>query len=168
MLQSLREVAREYWLQGLNIVLLKGKQPLHEWKQWQGKRQSESDFETLPWSEGDGFAIIGGSRLDNNLFFAAIDFDVKNVNEEAKEKGKQTLKNLPTTQVEETPSGGQHWIYFCNKKPETVSAYHNEAALELIGDGKLCIMAPSAGYRRLNDNPPTIVQDLGAVFYENP
>jgi len=166
MAQNIREAAHEYWRQGLSIVLLKKKQPLHEWKQWQGKRQSESDFETLPWSEGDGFAIIGGSRLDNNLFFAAIDFDVKNVNKEAKEKGKQTLKNLPTTQVEETPSGGQHWIYFCNKNPESASAYHNEAALELIGDGKLCIMAPSAGYRRLNDNPPTIVQDLGAVFYE--
>ncbi|MCL6579427.1 MAG: bifunctional DNA primase/polymerase [Candidatus Bathyarchaeota archaeon] len=164
--QNLREAAREYWRQGLNVVCLKGKKPLHEWKQWQEKRQSESDFEALTWSEADGFAIISGSKLDNDLFFGAIDFDVKNLPQETIDKGKQALKNLPTTQIEQTPSGGQHWIYFCNKKPRTVSAYHNEAAVELIGEGKLCIMAPSAGYKRLNDNPPTVVQDLEDAFYK--
>ncbi|MEM3153255.1 MAG: primase C-terminal domain-containing protein [Candidatus Bathyarchaeia archaeon] len=120
----------------------------------------------MPWLEADSFALIGGSKLDNGLFFAAIDFDVKNVSEEAREKGSQALKRLPITQVEETPSGGQHWIYYSRTRPKTVSAYHNIAALELIGEGKLCIMAPSKGYKRLNDNTPTIVQDLETLFYE--
>jgi len=164
--QNLREAAYEYWRRGLNVVCLSGKQPLHEWKQWQNGRQSETDFDALPWNQADGFALIGGSRLDNDLFFAAIDFDVKNLPQESIDKGKRALKNLPTTQMEQTPSGGQHWIYFCNKKPKTVSTYHNEAALELIGEGKLCIMAPSAGYKRLNDNPPTIVQNLEDAFYD--
>jgi len=164
--QAIKEVAYEYWRQGLNVVVLKGKQPLHEWKQWQKDRQSETDFEALPWNEADGFALIGGSKLDNELFFGAIDFDVKNVSEEAKEKGKQAIKNLPITQIEETPSSGQHWIYLCRKKPESISTHHNEAALELIGEGKLCMMAPSVGYKRLNDNPPTIMQDLEDAFYE--
>jgi len=88
------------------------------------------------------------------------------VSKEAKEKGKQAIKNLPITQIEETPSSGQHWIYLCRKKPESISIHHNEAALELIGEGKLCIMAPSVGYKRLNDNPPTIMQDLEDAFYE--
>ncbi|MEM4481074.1 MAG: primase C-terminal domain-containing protein [Candidatus Bathyarchaeia archaeon] len=163
---SIKDAAYNYWLQGLNIVLLLEKKPLHEWRRWQEERQSESDFEALPWSASDGFALIGGSKLDNGLFFAAIYFDVKNVSEEAREKGSQALKRLPITQVEETPSGGQHWIYYSRIKPKAVSAYHNIAALELIGEGKLCIMAPSKGYKRLNDNTPTIVQDLEALFYE--
>src|SRR3989337_2716627 len=70
------------------------------------------------------------------------------------------------TQMEETPSGGQHWIYFCHNKPKTISAYHTEASLELLGEGKLCIMAPSVGYKRLNDNMPSEVQDLESSFFE--
>ncbi|MGQ9507089.1 MAG: primase C-terminal domain-containing protein [Candidatus Bathycorpusculaceae bacterium] len=163
--QNIREAAHECRRRGLNVVLLCGKQPLHEWKPWQSEKQSQADFEALPWSEADGFAFIGGDRTSEGLYFCAVDFDVKNVKEEAEEKGKQILKRLPITQIEETPSGGQHWIYLCHTKPKTVSAYHNEAALELIGEGKLCIMAPSAGYRRLNDNPPTIVHDLEDIFY---
>lgn len=108
MLQSVKEAAHEYWMKGLNVVLLREKKPLREWKHWQTERQSESDFEALPWSEADGFALICGSKLDNGLFFAVIDFDVKNVGEEAKAKGLQALKHLTTTQIEATPSGGQH------------------------------------------------------------
>jgi len=161
----MKTIAREYWRQGLNIVLLNGKKPLHEWRQWQGKRQSEKDFEMLPWDEADGFAVVAGTKLDNGLYLCAIDFDVKNVSEEAKEKGRRVLRLLPITQMEETPSGGQHWIYYSRVKLGTVSAYHNECAVELLGEGKLVIMAPSAGYKRLNDNPPTTVQDLEDIFY---
>ena len=164
-MQGLRETAYNYWLKGLNVVLLKEKKPLHEWRRWQTERQSVSDFEALPWDEADGFALIGGSRLENGLYFSAIDFDVKNVNEEAKHKGEQALKHLPITQIEETPSGGQHWIYFSKTKPKSASAYHDISALELIGEGKLCIMAPSTGYRRLNDNSPTVVRNLEELFY---
>jgi len=165
-MQELRETAYNYWLKGLNVVLLKEKKPLHEWRRWQTERQSVGDFEALPWDEADGFALIGGSRLENGLYFSAIDFDVKNVSEEAKHKVKQALNYLPITQIEETSSGGQHWIYFSKTKPKSASAYHNISALELIGEGKLCIMAPSAGYRRLNDNSPTVVQNLEELFYQ--
>jgi hypothetical protein len=36
--------------------------------------------------------------------------------EEAKEKGQQALKKILCTQIEQTPSGGQHWIYHCHDK----------------------------------------------------
>jgi len=68
--------------------------------------------------------------------------------------------------MEQTPSGGLHYIYFSRVKPGSISAYHNECGLELLGEGKLCIMAPSQGYRRLNDNSPTEVEDIEAMFYE--
>jgi hypothetical protein len=163
---DLKAAAHEYWSQGCNIVPLKGKQPLVSWSQWQIQRQSQEEFEGLPWSQADGFAIICGTQLSNGLFFGALDFDVKNVTEEAKDKGKKALKNILCTHIEETPSGGQHWIFYSKVKPKTVSAYHNEASLELLGEGKLCIMAPSQGYKRLNDNTPSEVQDLETSFIE--
>jgi hypothetical protein len=86
------------------------------------------------------------------------------VSEEAKQKGKEILRHFLITQIEETPSGGQHRVYFCHTKPKTVSAFHNECGLELLGEGKLCIMAPSQGYKRLNDNMPSQVQNLNLEF----
>jgi predicted transcriptional regulator len=165
-MSDLKVTAKQYWLEGCNIVLLKGKEPLHKWSQWQNERQTELNFEALPWNEADGFAIICGQQLHNELYVGAIDFDVKNLPQETIDKGKQVLKHLLCTQIEETPSKGQHWIYFCHNKPKSVSAYHNECALEILGEGKLCIMAPSQGYKRVNDNTPSTVQDLEAMFYE--
>ena len=163
-LSRLKSVAYGYWRQGLNIVLVKGKKPLSEWKQWQTRRQTEADFEALPWDEADGFALIGGSKLDNGLYIAAVDFDVKNVSEQAKERGLKILKRLPITQIERTVSNGQHWIYQTRKKPRTITSYHNDYAVELLGENKLIIMAPSQGYKRLNDNTPTVVHDIEALF----
>ncbi|MEM3628640.1 MAG: bifunctional DNA primase/polymerase [Candidatus Bathyarchaeia archaeon] len=166
MTEELKAAAKKYWSQGLNIVVLSGKKPLHDWTRWQTEKQNEKDFQNLPWEEADGFALICGQQTANGLYLGVIDFDVKNLPAQVFEKGRQALKNLPITHIEETPSGGQHWIYYSRMKPKAVSAYHNVAALELIGEGKLCIMAPSKGYKRLNDNTPTIVQDLETLFYE--
>jgi len=163
---DLKDAAKEYWLEGCNIVLLRGKEPLHKWSQWQNERQNEIDFEALPWSQADGFALIMGQQLHNELHIAAIDYDVKNLPNEVVEKGKQVLRHLPVTQMEQTPSGGLHLIFYSHAKPRSVSAYHNECGLELLGEGKLCIMAPSLGYKKLNDNPPTEVENLETLFYE--
>lgn len=161
---QIKAAASQYWSQGLNIVLLKAKKPIHKWERWQTGRQSRYDFDVLPWDEADGFALIGGSKLDNGLYVGAVDYDVKNVSEEAKEKGERALKKMPITQMEETPSGGQHRLYYSRVKPSSISAYHNECALELLGEGKLIIMAPSKGYRRLNDNFPTAVDNVEDMF----
>jgi hypothetical protein len=161
---QIKTEAYKYWSQGLNIVLVKAKKPVHEWQNWQNERQSQYDFDILPWEQADGFALIGGSKLKNGLYLCAVDYDIKNVDEEAKEIGKKILKKLPITQIEETPSGGQHWIYYSRVKPKSISAYHNECALELLGEGKLIIMALSPGYKRLNDNTPTVVENLEDIF----
>ncbi|MEM3000229.1 MAG: bifunctional DNA primase/polymerase [Candidatus Bathyarchaeia archaeon] len=158
------EAARGYWSLGLPAVPLRGKQPLVQWAHWQMQPQTEAEFNGLPWNDADGFAVICGSKTQSGLYFAAVDFDVKNLSSEAIEKGREALKNLPITQIEETPSGGQHWIYLSHAKPKSVSAFHNLCGLELIGEGKLCIMAPSKGYRKLNDNTPSTVANLEAAF----
>jgi len=174
-LNSLKAAAKDYFRQGCRIVPFSltwsetegewKKKPLIEWKQLEETRQTQAEFEVLPWAEADGFAILCGTKLTNGLHIGAVDFDVKNVSEEAREKSRRILKNLLVTHVEETPSGGQHWIYHCHAKPRTISTYHNEYGFEILGEGKLCLMAPSRGYRRLNDNIPSVIQDLeGAVF----
>jgi hypothetical protein len=156
----LKCAATEYFDKGANIITVKQKKPLVEWASWQTQKQTREEFENQPWNEASGFAIVCGTKLENDLFIAAVDFDVKNVSEEAKDKGRQILKQLPITQIEETPTGGQHRIYLCRNKPRIISVHHNECGLELLGEGKLCIMAPSQGYKRLNDNTLTIIADL--------
>jgi len=108
--------------------------------------------------------VICGTKLNSGLFLAVIDYDVKNLPEEIVVKGKQALKTFPTTQIEQTPSKGQHWIYYVNSKPKTNKSHHNESALELLAEKTYCIMAPSIGYQRLNDNGPSEVRDLEEVF----
>jgi hypothetical protein len=161
-----KSAAHEYWLQGLNVVLVRSKKPLSEWKRWQGERQSESDFAGFPWKNADGFALIGGTQVESSLYIGAVDFDVKNVTEKAKLNGTKVLRRLPITQIEKTVSNGQHWVYYSHEKPGTISAYHNDSAVELLGENKLIIMAPSRGYQRLNDNTPTVVQNLESLFLE--
>lgn len=165
MSENLKTAAKSYFEQEIPVIPVKQKKPLVEWAHWQTIRQTAEEFQALPWEEADGFAVICGTKLRNGLYLGAVDFDVKNVSEEAKERGKKTLKQLLTTQIEQTPSGGQHWIYHCQTKPRTISSYHDLCGLELLGTGKLCIMAPSNGYTRTNDNTPTIVQDLEELFY---
>jgi hypothetical protein len=165
-LETLKTAACEYWKIGACIVPKKEKKPLVEWAKWQKEKQMENEFNSLPWEQADGFGVLCGTQLDNELYFCAIDFDVKNVSPEAMEKGKQALKQLPITMMEQTPSKGLHYVYFSKRKPQTISAFHNEIALELLGESKLCFMYPGVGYLKINDNTPTIVQDLEGLFYE--
>ena len=162
----MKAAAKGYFLQGVNIIPVKGKQPLIQWEKWQTEKQAEADFNGQPWDKADGFALIGGSRLDNGLHICAVDFDVKNLPSEAIGKGRKILGSFLTTQIEETPSGGQHWIYLSHTKSKAISAYHIQCALELLGENKLIIMAPSKNYKRLNDNTPTETENLETLFSE--
>jgi RecA/RadA recombinase len=161
----------EFGLTPIPIVFVEeekgvSKRPLVEWSQYREKKLSKEEFESFPWEKAEGFALICGDQAKNGAYFCAIDYDVKNVSEEAKKKGLEVLDKFRVTRIERTTSGGLHYIYFSKKKPSSISAYHNDSALELLGDGKLCVMAPSKGYKRENDNWPTTVEDLESEFLE--
>jgi hypothetical protein len=137
------------------------------WEKWITQRQTLEDFNCLPWNRATAFGVICGTKLNNGLFLGVIDFDVKNVTPKAIEKGKKVLKELPITMMDETPSKGQHLIYWTRSKPKTIRTYHNEAAIEQIGEHAYCIMPPSQNYKRLNDNPsPTVVNDLEDLLFD--
>jgi predicted transcriptional regulator len=163
---DLKNMAKQYWLEGCNIVLLKGKEPLHKWSQWQTERQNEIAFEALPWSQADGFAIVCGQQLNDGTFIGVVDADVQKPSGILLPNTLLALKHLPITQTEGTPSGGRHHVYKSRKKPSTISKYHDVSGLELLGEGRLCIMHPSKGYKKLNDSNPTVVEDLEKLFLE--
>jgi hypothetical protein len=167
MFDTLKKAAYEYRKIGCNVILLADKKPLHEWQKWIKERQTQAEFESLPWNKANQFGLVCGTKLENGFYLAVLDHDVKNLPEETVSKGKKLLKSFPITQLEETPSGGLHLIYYSRNELKSISAYHNDCALELIGVGKLCIMAPSQGYKNLNDNTPTETLDIEKLFHEN-
>jgi hypothetical protein len=163
---SLKGVAFEYWKLGHRIVPLKGKTPIVEWRRWQTEAQTLQDFEQLPWEKADGFAIICGIKLNNGYYIGALDVDVDKggepLSEDVLENQDRVLKHMRITQLEETPSGGKHLLYYSMTPIETKS--DDRCGIEVLGAGKLCIMAPSKGYRRLNDNTPSTVTNLNLEF----
>jgi hypothetical protein len=162
--KTIKNTARRYFDANLNVIPLQGKQPLINWIKWQKEKQTQIDFESMPWEIADGFALIGGSK-NGDSYFGVIDVDVKNVSKEAVEKGKQVVSFFPQTKIEGTPSGGQHLIYWSRIKPKTLS-FLKICGLEILGEKKLIIMAPSEGYSKLNNADPIKINDLQATFYE--
>jgi len=166
---NMRDIAKQLYEQGCNIVTLNArKEPLVKWTQWQTQRQTPEEFEALPWDRAEAYAVICGLKLENGLYFGAIDVDVKNISEEAKKKGEQFENLLKiVTEIEETPSKGKHYIYYSEKPIKTDNKAHEFAGIEVLGERKLCVMAPSKGYRKLNDNTPRIVESLNQLADSN-
>jgi hypothetical protein len=100
------------------------------------------------------FAVVCGTPGPNGLFFMAIDVDDPTFD----------LKLLRTTQTERTPRKGLHFIYWSEINAK--GKKYPKIKLELLGIGNLCIMYPSEGYLRLNDNFPTVVEDVSQIFQD--
>jgi hypothetical protein len=172
---NLKDPARYWFNRGFNIVTVRyeneengkvGKRPLIEWREWVSRRQTVEEFEDQPWGQADGFAIVCAYPNSEGLYLAGVDYDVKKVSEEAKRRGKIYFDSFPITRTERTVSGGRRKVYLSKVRPNPVSQYHHEYALELIAGAKLCIMAPSKGYTTLNDNSPRVVEDAEGLFYQ--
>src|SRR3972149_3018806 len=127
---ELKATAQAYYELGANILPIDpDKKPLCTWERWITERQTSEEFNGLPWSQAKAFAVVCGTRLNNGLYLAIIDLDVKNLPEEIVAKGKQALKAFPVTQMEQTPIKGTHLIYYVNSKPKTDKSHHNACAL---------------------------------------
>jgi len=172
---NIKANALTWWRQGFNVVAVSlqqqsdgsvAKKPLCEWSGWIKQRQTEGEFNAQPWDIADGFSVICSYPNSANLYLAVVDFDAKKVTEEAKKRGKELLAKFPITRMEETVSGGLHLVYLSQVKPNPISQFHDMHALELIAGPKLCIMAPSRGYRTLNDNDLRVVEDAEGLFYQ--
>lgn len=143
------------------------KKPLVQWKKWETERQTRQEFDSLPLDRCNGFAVICGKPNNEGLYLSVVDHDVKPpMAQEAIVKGKEILKDFPITQLEGTGNKGTHSVYYSKTKVQTISFFHDDCALELLAENKLCVMAPSQSYVRLNDNTPTVLPDMEEKFYE--
>jgi hypothetical protein len=139
------------------------KQPLIEWARWQGQKQTEVEFNELEWRDANGLAIVLGQKASNGFYVGVVDYDVKNLPDDAKEKGRQILELFPETRTEKTANGGLHLIYFVREQPENISQHHKVCGLELFGK-RLIIMAPSHNYTITNDRKILEIDDLTYIF----
>jgi hypothetical protein len=171
----IRQAALEYWKLGAVIIpysirknektLEWDKKPSVEWKRWQTTPQSEQEFQNLPFDDDvNAFGVLTGTMLSNGFYFCAVDFDVKKVSASAVEKGKALLTKFRTTKRESTVSNGEHLIYYSKVKPSNVNMFHDVCGLELIAEHRAVIMAPSFGYKTINDNLIGEVQDVEQMF----
>lgn len=151
-MDTIKGAAKNYWAQGLAVVPVEGKRPLVKWAEWQSKAQTLEEFESLPWDKADGFGVLCGLKGKNGLYLAVIDVDRADFNPGL----------LRTTQIDKTPRGGYHFVYWSRQPVEVLK--RTDLKVELLGLGNICIMAPSKGYRRLNDNPITEVDSAKALF----
>ena len=171
---SIKAVAFEYWKMGAVVIPYFisrdeknqewDKKPCVQWKKWQLSPQNEQEFQSLPFDRANGFGILAGTRLNNGMFFCAIDFDTKKLPEETIEKGRPLLKEFRTTKRETTISNGEHLLYFSKNKPNNNNSYHDVCGLELIAEHRAVIMAPSYGYKAVNDNAITEVENVEQMF----
>jgi hypothetical protein len=173
--EELKATAGSYHALGLSVIpfklVKKGEEfdkiiLATEWKKWESQLQTDEEFRTLNWNGANAFAVILGTQARNGLYLSVIDYDCKgtDVTDEVKEKGRTLLKEFPITCTEQTVNNGQHLIYWTRTKPKTIGTYHDTASLELLGEKKLCLMAPSLGYSKLNDNSPTETENIEQTF----
>ncbi|MEM3908279.1 MAG: bifunctional DNA primase/polymerase, partial [Nitrososphaerota archaeon] len=162
--QHLEQEAQHWHALGIPVVAMKSKQPLAEWGKWIEGVQTKEEFEAQPWAQADGFAIVCGVRTSIG-YIAAIDFDHKNKAADAIRLGEEIVKRLPKTRVESTINNGLHLLYFSRKPVGNDSKHSEKCALELLGKGRICIMAPSVGYSVLSDVEPAVVENISTIFY---
>ncbi len=173
--EELKTAAGSYHALGLSVIPFKLTKKGEEydkiiltpgWKKWETQLQTDKEFNALNWNEVNAFAVLLGTQARNGLYLSVVDYDCKgnDVTDEVKDKGRMLIKEFPITCMEQTVNKGIHLIYWTKTKPKTVGTYHNTASLELLGDKKLCLMAPSLGYSKLNDNNPTEIADIEQTF----
>jgi hypothetical protein len=154
---TIKDAARSYWEVGINVLPAKGKDPdiNPNWGRWIEQRQTQQEFEDLPWVIADSFGLICGVETGNG-YFCAVDVDREDWRD-------FELEHLRTTQFEKSPHGLHALYYSC--KPVRGSKHH-EIGLELFGKGNFIVMAPSPGYQTRNQNLPTVIDDAELMFQE--
>ena len=149
----------------------KKKPIIDSWEKWKTQPQTDQEFNAVipKILETKLFGIVTGTKVtfDNeSYFFSVIDRDTKDpkLTEEIKVKSKQAIELMRTTRMEGTMNKGEHLHYYSRNPAKGKKL--NSIGLELLGIGNLCVMYPSEGYTRINDNPPTVVDDVNDMFLD--
>lgn len=144
------------------------KGPTGSWKRFQTARLSPEAVSTL-FARRTGLCVVCGA-VSGNL--EALDFDDRPTYEAFLELAHQAelddiVRRLELGYVEDTPSGGVHWLYRCDEisgsrklaqrptRPEERRDGHDKfkTLIETRGEGAYCIVAPSHGHVHPSGRP---------------
>ncbi|MEM0506614.1 MAG: bifunctional DNA primase/polymerase [Thermosphaera sp.] len=169
--RSFVEVAHRYFNKGFNVIPVKisfdpetnkyRKKPIVEYAKLYERRQTLKDFKAINWQDANGFAVICGQQNNDGFYFFCIDIDVPY--NEALDKLRM-FPRFKITRMEKTISNHLHLLYLSEKPVPSFKI--KGCPIELLGKGRLVVLAPSYGYEALNDNFPTVVEDGYSYFLE--
>jgi len=144
---------------------------IEAWSEWQHRSQTPEEFGAIlpKIIETQVLGLVMGTKIivDGEIcYFIAVDRDTKDptLTEEIKKKSKLALNAMRITQTEGTIHGGEH-LYYYSKLPAKGKKLH-DIGMELLGTGNLCVVFPSIGYSKLNDNTPTVIESAEDAFYD--
>lgn len=179
---ELKAAAEAYWEQGYVVIPwrystnekkeLEKKPDILEWKEWQTRPQTKEEFDSLKLDTADGIGLLCGTQNKAGLYLVALDYDIKPSpnepppTEESLELGKTILREMPTTAWEQSQSKGEHLYYLSQSPVKTEKKFKKQTRIEFLGAYNLIYVAPSKGYRKINDNGFTVLTDVQNTFYE--
>ncbi|MCW4047491.1 MAG: bifunctional DNA primase/polymerase, partial [Candidatus Bathyarchaeota archaeon] len=173
---ELKAAAQAYWEAGYVVIpwrfiQINGKTEkkpvITEWKQWQTRPQTREEFDALNFPNADGVGLLCGAPNRAGLYLCALDYDIKdNPSAEALALGKKLLREMPITAMEQTQSGGIHQYYLSRHTVFTDKSVKKKTAVEFLGAYGLVYVAPSKGYKKLNDNDFTVLNDAQVVWQQ--
>jgi hypothetical protein len=139
------------------------RQPLIKWGSWVGGKQTpEEKRRILTWISRDGLdvAIVGGHYVEGHGYFFCLDIDIPW--DEAISKLRNDKRLI--TYLEESKGGRLHAYYFSRRPVPTLRFNDRGVDIELLGRGHLITVAPSSGYKPLNNGPIRTVEDAVELF----
>jgi len=139
------------------------RKPLVNWGSWvDGKQMPEEKHRLLAWISREGLdvAVVGGHYVEGHGFFFCLDIDVPR--EEALSKLRHDRRFI--TYLEESRRGRLHAYYF-SRRPVPTKGF-KDVPIELLGRGHLITVAPSSGYKPLNNGPIRTVEDAVELFVD--
>lgn len=149
----------------------KKKPIIDAWQKWKTQPQTDAEFKEVAAKvlETRLFGVVTGTKITidgESYYFMAVDRDTKDpeLNEEIKQKSKQAIGLMRTTRMEGTMNKGEHLHYY-SRNPASGKKL-NKIGMELLGIGQICVMYPSEGYTRINDNSPTVVDSAEDIFFD--
>ncbi|MFA5455892.1 MAG: phage/plasmid primase, P4 family [Sulfurimonas sp.] len=149
----------------------KKKPSIDTWRKWQTQPQTNAELQALipKILETELFGIVTGTPINidgETFYYQIIDRDIKDqkLSEETKAKSKQAVNLMRTTKTIRTLSGGDHLEYY--SRTQSKGKKLNTIGMEFLATGNLCVMAPSKGYSKVNDNSPTVIENVEDMFFD--
>jgi P4 family phage/plasmid primase-like protien len=143
------------------------KENIGTWKKWETEQQTDEEFNSLHWEKANAVAVLLGTKTKNGHYLGTIDHDTKGevITPEVIEKARKILSEFPTTKITRTINKGLHYEYLSKTPISTDGTFHDEAALELLGEKKLCVMA-GLGYTNVGSDIIAEVESLDELFHK--